>query len=212
MLPEGSGCEPAGEKGAHEMGETSDLDHAARDGVPFRVRQIVARALELDIEDVRMESSLFALGAESLDLVDMAFMIEAEYQIQFPRTDFLERASEHIDAEELVVNGVITERGLELLRLGMPELDPAVIKPGLRDIDFAQMITVESFARITQRLLDAKAEFPRECPHCGGNLIESRVMPEFNCSSCEETVPLPSGDEILLKDLLQLYQQVQDRR
>jgi acyl carrier protein len=192
------------------MGGTSDLDDSARDGVPFRVRQIVARALELDVEEVQMDSSLFALGAESLDLVDMAFMIEAEYQIQFPRTDFLERAGEHLDAEELVVNGVITELGLDLLRLGMPELDPAVIKPGLRDIDFAQMITVESFARITQRLLDAKAEFSRECPHCGGKLIESAVMPEFDCSNCGETEPLPSGDDILLNDLLQLYQQVQD--
>jgi acyl carrier protein len=194
------------------MGETSSLDQAAPDGVPFRVRQIVARALELDVDDVHMESSLFSLGAESLDLVDMAFMIEAEYQIQFPRTDILERANECLNDEELVVNGVVTELGLELLRLGMPELDPAVIKPGLRDIDVAQMITVESFARITQRLLDAKAQFPRECPHCQGKLVESRVMPEFECSGCGEIVPVPSGDQILLKDLTQIYQQVQGKR
>ena len=141
-----------------------------------------------------MESSLFELGAESLSdpgVDTMAFMLESEYQIQFPRTDLFERASEHLDADDLVVNGVITDLGLELLRKGMPELDPARIKPGLRDLDVAQMITVDSFTRITLRLLAAKAEFPRQCPTCGGQLEESDVMPEFECAACGETVPLP---------------------
>jgi acyl carrier protein len=184
---------------------------AALPEVALRVREIVAESLEHGVDEVHLDSSLFALGAESLDMVDMAFTLENEYQIQFPRTDILERLTQSLDASELVDDGVITDLGLDLLRKGMPELDPDVIKPGLRDIDVAQMITVGSFARITQRLLDAKTELSRDCPKCAGTLVESEVMPEFECPDCGGYVPLPSGDEILLTDLMELYREAQEQ-
>ena len=136
-------------------------------------------------------------------------MLEKEYQIQFPRTDILERATTYFGEDALVADGLVTDMGLQLLAVGMPELDPNVLKPGLKALDVAQMITVESFVRITWRLLEAKKAFPRECPSCGGHLTESDFMPEFECDSCGETVPLPSGDDILLQDLLDLADQVQ---
>jgi acyl carrier protein len=179
------------------------------DEVSQTVREVVAESLELEVEDVQMSSSFFDIGAESLDLLDMAFALERMYKIQFPRTDILERATEHFGEDALVADGVVTPLGLELLAKGMPELDPKVIKPGLQALDVAQMITVESFVRITLRLLEAKADFPRTCPACGGTLAESDIMPEFECPDCEEIVPLPSGDEILLQDLLALSEDTQ---
>jgi ribosomal protein S27E len=153
-----------------------------------------------------MDSAFFELGAESLDLLDVAFALESEYRIQFPRTDLLERATDHFGEDALVKDGLVTDLGLELLREGMPELDPDLIKPGLRDIDVAKNITVGSFARITQRLIDAKATFPRTCAECGGTLVESEAMPEFECESCGVIVPVPSGDEILMQDLIELHE------
>jgi acyl carrier protein len=176
--------------------------------VVLGVRQAVARALDLNVEEVELTSSLFELGAESLDLLDMAFMLEKKFKIQFPRTDILERATNHFGEEALVQNGVVTDFGLKLLKKGMTELDPQVIKPGLKAIDVAKMITVQSFARITWRLLQAKAEFPLICPKCGGQLQESELMPEFTCTNCGEIVPQPSGDEILLQDLIQLSTEI----
>lgn len=178
--------------------------------VAQKVREVVATALELETDDVHLDSSLFELGAESLDLLDMAFMLETEYQIQFPRTDILERANRHFGDGALVVDGKVTDLGLKLLRVGMPELDPAVIKPGLSDLDVARMITVGSFVRITERLLEVKAAFPRTCEECGGTLVESAVMPEFECSGCQRIVAVPSGDDVLLEDLLLLNDSVQD--
>lgn len=176
--------------------------------VTEKVLEVVAESLELEPEEVKMDASFFDLGAESLDLLDMAFMLEKEFQIQFPRTDILERATQHFGEEALVVDGVVTPLGLEMLQKGMPELDPAKVKPGLRDIDVAQMITVESFVRITLRLLEAKANFSRTCTACGGALEESDFMPEFTCTECGEIHPLPSGDDILLEDLLDLAREV----
>jgi hypothetical protein len=136
----------------------------------------------------------------------MAFMLENEYQIQFPRTDILERSNEYFGEETLVVKGKVTDLGLALLRTGMPEIDPDRITPGLTDLDVAKMISVGSFVRITARLLEAKAEFSRVCAKCGGELIESDAMPEFECAGCGDIVPVPSGDDILLADLVALYE------
>lgn len=182
------------------------IDEAA---VALRVREVVAESLELELEEAQLSDSLYELGAESLDLLDMAFMLEKEYQIQFPRTDILERATAHFGEEALVRDGIVTEMGLKLLEKGMPELDPAVLKPGLEAMDVAKMITVESFARITIRLLQAKSELSDVCEVCGGKLEESSFMPELVCANCEAIVPLPSGDEILLNDLLVLAQGVE---
>jgi len=43
-----------------------------------------------------------------------------------------------------------------------------------------------------------------ECEACGGKLVESDILPEFVCSECEQTVPLPSGDDILFQDLIEM--------
>src|SRR4051812_15049436 len=117
---------------------------AASDEVALRVRTLVAENLELELDEVQLTSSFFDLGAESLDLLDVAFSLESEYRISFPRTDILERATEHFGEDALVQEGLVTDLGLQLLREGMPELDPNLIKPGLRDVDVAKNITVGS--------------------------------------------------------------------
>lgn len=179
----------------------------ASDEVATRVRTLTASNLELEVEEVQLDSSFFDLGAESLDLLDVAFALESEYRISFPRTDILERATDHFGENALVEDGIVTDLGLQLLREGMPELDPDLIKPGLRDTDVAKNITVGSFARITQRLIDAKAAFPRTCPDCQGTLVESEAIPEFECGECGKIIPVPSGDEVLLQDLIDLHEQ-----
>lgn len=186
---------------------TSGTGWTASDEVAERVRAVIAEKLELELDEVRLESTFFALGAESLDLLDIAFALESEYGISFPRTDILERATEHFGEDALVKDGLVTDLGLSLLREGMPELDPELVKPGLRDVDVAESISVASFARITQRLIDAKAQFPRECPSCSTAMVESELIPEFECPACGRIVPLPSGDEILMRDLIDLHEQ-----
>lgn len=176
------------------------------------VRAVVASSLELTEDQVRMESSLHELGAESLDLLEMAFKLEKEFQIRFPTTGVMERAAQHFGRDALSSQGVVTDLGLQLLQVGMPELDPGALKPGLRDIDVARMVEVRSFVRITIRLLEAKAAFPRICSACGGQLVESSIMPEFECTACAHIVPVPNGDDILLQDLIALFEGVQGDR
>lgn len=173
--------------------------------VEEKVVAAVAHALDLDSGQVTPESSLTEdLGAESLDFLDIAFNLEREFNVQLPRLDILQRATDHFGEDTLVKNGVVTERGLELLRRGMPEIDPARFRPGLKATEVAAMFNVATFVRIILRLLDAKRELPRECPKCGQTMSESEVTPELVCESCDESVPMPTGDEILLRDIISL--------
>lgn len=165
----------------------------------------VAKALDLDPAQVKLASSLQDdLGAESLDYLDIAFQLERRFNVQFPRADLLQRASDHFGEDALVRDGVVTELGLDLLRKGMPEVAPGLFHPGLRAIDVPRMFTVWTFVRVLDRLLAAKEQVPRQCATCGGELVEAPSLPEFVCAGCGAIVPLPSGDAILFQDLLEL--------
>jgi acyl carrier protein len=173
--------------------------------VERKVREIVAKALYMEVEDVQPSSLLLEeLGAESLDLLDIAFMLEREFKIEFPRTDIMERASQYFGEETLVNDGKVTDIGLELVRRGMPEIDQERLVPGMLAVNVIRMISVQTFVRIVMRLLEAKAQFPHECPNCGTMMQESDVMPELVCPKCGEITPLTSGDDILLQDLISL--------
>lgn len=179
----------------------------SRPEVERKVTAAIARALDREADEVPLSASLTRdLGAESLDFLDIAFTLEGDFQIQLPRLDILTRAAEHFGEDRLVKDGRVTDFGLELLRKGMPELDPATLVPGLRPDDVLGMITAASFVRIVLRLLEVRGELPAACPRCGAATRGSAVAPELACERCDWTEPLPTGDEVLLKDMIALSQ------
>lgn len=175
------------------------------DHVEQRVLEVIAKAMDRPVSDVRPDSSLEEdLGAQSLDFLDIAFSLEREFRIQFPREDLLQRASDHFGEENLVKDGVITALGLKLLAKGMPEIDPAALVPGLKVTDVRKMFVVATFIRVVNQLLESKAAADRTCPACQTQMEESKSLPEFVCPACGKTVPVPSGDEVLFQHLLHL--------
>jgi acyl carrier protein len=172
------------------------------------VKRVVAKALDVDVEELSAASSLqLDFNAQSLDMLDISFALEREFRVPFPQTDLLQRAGSQFDEEMFVQKGRVTDLGLRLLQTGMPEAEQVRIKPGLKAVDVVGLITVDTFTRLVVRLLEAKADFPRGCPKCGTVMEESDSMPEFVCGSCGEIVPLPSGDEVLMKDFQGLFEE-----
>lgn len=171
-----------------------------------KVIAAVSESLDLDPAEVLLTSSLENdFGAESLDYLDIAYMLEREFNIQFPREDLLQRAADYFGEEALLTkSGLITDLGLELLRKGMPELDTGLLKPGLKAVDLRPLFTVQTFVRVVQRLLEAKQKFPRECPDCGTEVIEADVLPQFECPKCSKILPFPTGDTVIFQDLVSL--------
>ena len=187
------------------MTQTTSETPGAQDDVEQRVLAVIARAMDRPVSDVKGTSSLeLDLGAQSLDYLDIAFALEREFRIQFPRADFMQRASDPFGEENLVKNGVITDLGLRLLAKGMPELDPSALKPGLKVTEVRKMFVVATFIRVVKQLLEAKAAMNRTCPDCGAMMNESQSLPEFICPACNKSVQLPGGDDVLFDHFIAL--------
>jgi acyl carrier protein len=180
-----------------------------REAVEPTVKKAVAKALELEPDELDPGASLaLDYNAQSLDMLDISFALEREFKVPCPQTDMIQRASMHVEEEMFVQNGKVTDLGLKLLLVGMPEAEAARVKPGLMAVDVVGLISVNTFTRLVVRLLEAKAEFPRECPKCGAQTQESDSMPEFECPSCGDVRPLPTGDEVLMNDLLRIIEEL----
>lgn len=171
------------------------------------VIEAVAAALDISPEEVELTASLESdLGAESLDYLDIAFRLEREFKISLPRLNVLQRAEEHFGEGSLVENGLITELGLEIMRKTRPEIAPEELKAPLRSSELGRFMTAQTFCRVVHRLLRARQELRQSltaCPECGqASLQESAVAAELECSRCGHVVATPSGDDVLLQDLL----------
>jgi acyl carrier protein len=181
------------------------LKRISDEEVERRVLAIIAKAMDRPVSDVTRDSSLeMDLGAQSLDYLDIAFSLEREFRIQFPREDFMQRAADHFGEENLVRDGVITDFGLQLLARGMPELNPAELKSGLRIDEVRKMFVVATFVRVVKQLLEVKWSMDTTCPNCSATMMESASLPEFECPNCGKVVPLPSGDDVLFQHVVGL--------
>lgn len=109
-----------------------------------RVRDCIARALELEPQSVEIHAKLVSdLGAESIDFLDIVFRLEKVFGIKIPRDDlFPEKV---LTDARYVKDGRLTEDGLNLLKSKLLkvnfssfEKDPLVAK--LSDLFTVQMI------------------------------------------------------------------------
>jgi acyl carrier protein len=115
-----------------------------------RTCAIVAEALGRRREEVRVDSCLMEeLGAESLDFLDIVFRLEESFGITISRGEIERGARGEMSDEEFAPGGVISERGLERLRLLLPEAAPR-IAPGLRARQILGLFTVETFVKIVE--------------------------------------------------------------
>ena len=109
-----------------------------------KVRECIAKALELDPQTVESKSRLIAdLGAESIDFLDIVFRLEKAFALKIPRDDlFPEKV---LTDPRYVKDGRVTPEGIALLKSKLLkvdfsafEKDPLVAK--LPDLFTVQMI------------------------------------------------------------------------
>jgi acyl carrier protein len=125
------------------------------DDVTSRVAQCVARVLALDPAQVVPEARLLDdLGAESLDLVELMYVLEAEFGIVLEQDDLSLSAQLGLSEAELHQAEVLTAPALELLRQRFPDAQ-ALLVPGVTRRQLAALLTVAEVARSVVRKLGA---------------------------------------------------------
>jgi len=112
------------------------------------VRQCVAEVLSIDPAKVNPHASLIEeLGAESIDFLDLIFRLETAYSIKIPR-DGIRLAAQDGLSNGFDHAGVVTDAGLERLRVLMPEVDAARLSSGLRSHQIPSLFSPETFVRL----------------------------------------------------------------
>jgi acyl carrier protein len=87
-----------------------------------KVQTTLVDALGVDEDDVRHDATLQGdLGAESIDFLDIVFRLERNFDIKIPRGELF---PENVAADpEMILDGKLTEKGIEELRSKMPYVD-----------------------------------------------------------------------------------------
>lgn len=120
------------------------------------VQQAFCEALELDPDEVRWDDKVLDdLGAESLDLLDVAFRLERTFDIQIPRGG-LEAQARSVDGEPGEVDGRLTEAGARKLRELMPEVPADEIPAGMKVSEIGTVFRVGTFYQIVVALIREK--------------------------------------------------------
>lgn len=128
--------------------------------------EVFARLVPLIVEvtgaaesEIAMASVLTAdLGAESLDLLDLSFLIEEAFGIRIEADEFEARAKARLAGAAYEEDGYLTPAALAELRRALPEVPPARLGEGLRKMDIPSVLSVAVFVHLIQRKLLAAAE------------------------------------------------------
>ena len=118
------------------------------------MRALVADSLALKPEDVKAESRLTDdLGADSLDFIDIIFLIEKKFGIKVRdgEFDFLSRLD--FSSPKVMKEGFLTAEAIDKLRERLPALsqvpDPAKVTPA----KLFSLISVETLCRLVEKKL-----------------------------------------------------------
>lgn len=123
-----------------------------------RLRPLIVEVTGRKPEEVRLESILVEdLGAESIDLVDLSFLIEEAFGITLETNGIEKAARARIPGGVFEKDGLLTEPALEEMRRLLPEVEPARLVPGLRKADLPALLPVSVFVRLVLQKLEEKA-------------------------------------------------------
>lgn len=92
----------------------------------------LAKSLDIAPESIRESDRIIDdLGMDSLDLLQLIFLLEQQFQTRIVPREIERRAREKLGGAPLDIDGVYTAEGLAELRLAMPEVPAAEWTPGL---------------------------------------------------------------------------------
>lgn len=101
---------------------------------------------------IRMESCLVEdLGAESLDLLDLSFLIEETFGVTIAADEFERQATSRMPGIAYERDGLLTDEAVVELRKALPEVPPEKIRPGMPKVTLAAVLNVAVFVHLVHR-------------------------------------------------------------
>jgi acyl carrier protein len=121
-----------------------------------KVSATLVDALNVEQEEINPTSTLQGdLGAESIDFLDIVFRLEREFSIKIPRNELFPESIFQGDPE-FVLDGKVTQKGLDELRTKMPFADISKFEKNPELTAISDLFTVEMIAKYIEGKLGAK--------------------------------------------------------
>ena len=119
------------------------------------VKRIIADLFGVD--EVREQMSLLDdFNAESIDFVDLAFRLEEAFRIPI-REGEVYRGTLDLRGRGMVVDGKVSEAGMNLVREAMPGFDLSRFRAGvILEADLPRLVTVGTITSFIERQLAAR--------------------------------------------------------
>ena len=128
-----------------------------RNDVEQAVKCCVAESLAVELADVKLESRLIDdLGADSLDFVDIIFMIDRELDIRVRESEFNFITRLDFSSPEVMKNGFLTEPVVSRLETWLPALAGVPDKASITPRQLFSLITVEAICIVASRRIAAR--------------------------------------------------------
>jgi acyl carrier protein len=121
--------------------------------IQLKVVGILEDALNADLADIKPDSTLQGdLGAESIDMLDIIFRLEREFDIKIPRNELF---PDHIFNEDptSINDGKVTPEGLTKLKVALPFSDFTSFETNPRVENIQQLFTVNTIIKFVQHKL-----------------------------------------------------------
>lgn len=125
--------------------------------IALKVKACIAETVGVKEEEVTLTASVIDdLGADSLDLLDLVFRLEQDFDIRISRGEIESRAKETMPEEDFEVDGFLSEKAKAELGKSLPEVDKSRFEGNLRKSDIPRLFTVQTFITLVKGKLDAK--------------------------------------------------------
>lgn len=121
-----------------------------------RIRKCLAEVLAIEPETIAAQSRLVDdLGADSLDLVELMYLMEQEFNLRLSKKDMSLSAQLGIPEEQIHENEMLTPKALGLLRQRFPHAVDQLVEGTTRN-QLASLLTVDEIVKVIEEKLHEK--------------------------------------------------------
>ena len=123
-----------------------------REEIYKKVQAVLVDALGVDEDEVTGDAVIRDdLGAESIDFLDIMFRLEKAFGIKIPRGEMI---PENVQNDpEVVKDGVVTAKGIEMLKAKMPHSDFSGFEQDPKLDNMSKLFTVNAIVNYVESKL-----------------------------------------------------------
>ena len=159
------------------------------------VQTAIGEALQIPEEKVTPDRSLIKdLGVESLDLIDINFRLEQDFNIVMPRKYLLDHVEElfgegtAIDDQDRLTGTAVTIWNARLGSTG------TAVHDGMSIEAVPALVTPRTLVMVVEEILATR---PATCPACGKSAWTVADERLITCGQCGARAPLSTGDDVI---------------